>query len=364
MNDIKVKNIIDLCRQFAPEDLAYTWDNVGLQLGQTGKKVKRVLLTVDITKKVADFAIENRTDLIVTHHPMIFKPLRSVTDELIIELIKNDVAVYCMHTNLDLVKGGVNYSLAERLGLRDLEPLSCESGSELYHIACYVPEESVDRITKAVVKEGAGLIGNYAGCMNSYKVKGQFMPLQGSTPCSGKINEQENLEEVKIEFFSDSSCLDGVIEAIKKNHPYETPVYVVYVLQQSNLNFSLGLVGKLPSKMRLRELAEKIKTSLHLPSLDLWTAGFPLDSEISSLAVCGGSGSSLLKKAEKAADAYLTGDIKYHDYLVYRKPLFMANHFYTEYPVLLKLRDIIGSLKLDVSIMPLHKHDVTNLVTV
>jgi dinuclear metal center YbgI/SA1388 family protein len=354
-----VSDFIKIIHDFASPALAYDWDNVGFLLGDAALPVKKVLLCLDITNDSVDYAVKNDADLIISHHPMIFKPIKKITNPLFLKLIKNDIAVISAHTNLDITKGGVNHRLAELLQLSELEILSSSTGSDHYQVAVYVPASHLQIVKKAVFDAGAGKFGNYSHCCAEFEGNGQFKPLEGSDPFQGKQDKLENISEVKLEFFTESFYLPKVLSAMHKAHPYETPVYAVYPQKQDSPNFGLGLIGSLPQPVSISSFAHQAKHILKSPRLNLWLADKKPDADISRIAVCGGSGGSLISLASNRCDLFLSGEFGYHNMMDSPLPLIEAGHFHTEYPVLQVIKQLIDSPQLEVEIMPLTLHETT-----
>jgi len=355
---LRVKDIVNLLEQQANPGLAMSWDNVGLQIGSSDNRVGSVLLTLDITDSAIEYAIEKGVDLIISHHPLIFRPLKRITEKKYIKLIQNNIAVYCAHTNLDVVKNGVNFALAELLGLRDLQFLSSETGSELFQVAVYVPESSAEILAEKLFEKGAGRIGNYSHCLNDHEVSGQFIPETGSKPFSGSTGVLKKVVERKLEFFADSFNLPGLISVIKEYHPYETPVYSVIPQKRTSENYGLGLTGEFEKPISLQELALFVKQTLKAPYVKLWLADKNKDELVKKAAICGGSGTSLIKHASGRADVFISADFTYHTVLESKLPLIDAGHFYTEYPVLETLEKLLADLKLDLFTLPMEMHEI------
>jgi len=363
-NVIKVSNIVAHLNKIADPALAYEWDNVGFQLGDGNQEVKKILLTLDVTENAINKAIDENVNLIISHHPLIFRPISKITNPLYLKLIKNDISVYCAHTNLDVVKKGVNFALAEKLGLTKLEFLSNETGSKLFQIAVYVPSDSMVKVADAVFASGAGIIGNYNNCMNDYEVSGQFMPEEGSNPILGTKDKLEKVVERKLEFFVDSFKLSKVIEAIKKAHPYETPAYAVYPQEKQSENFGLGLIGELKNEITLEDFAKVIKKNLNAPFVKLWKAGKSAKTKIKKIAVCGGSGTSLISKVYGRADVFVSADFTYHTVLDSHIPLIDAGHFYTENPVLENLREMLSEFDLEIIELKANEHEIKDQIII
>jgi len=364
MEIIRVKDIVSHLHKIANPLLAEIWDNVGLQIGSPEWTVKRILLTLDVTETAITLAKSIEANLIISHHPKIFKPIKSVTDPVVIELISEKIAVLSLHTNLDVIKSGVNNALAKKLGLNGLEFISPSKNVETFHIAVYVPENKTEDVAEAVFKYGAGVIGNYNHCLNSYKVNGQFKPLSGSTSYMGEIDTLKKIEEIKLEFFTDNLNLHKVINAMLESHPYETPVYAVYPVRHSSQEYGLGLIGILDNPMELREFAYFVKKQLHCPDLRYWSGNKSDSFKIRRVAVCGGSGSSLINQIIGKADVFVSADFTYHTILDSPVPLIDAGHLYTEFPVLDYLKDMLRDFSLPVEIMPLNQHEINRLKTI
>ncbi|NQV19172.1 MAG: Nif3-like dinuclear metal center hexameric protein [Armatimonadetes bacterium] len=358
MNQIKVKDIVAHFHEIANPELAYEWDNVGFQLGDAEAEVKKILLTLDVTENAIKKAIKEDVDLIISHHPFIFRPIKKITNPLYLKLIKKNISVFCAHTNLDLVKKGVNFAFADKLGLQNLEFISNESGSKLLHVAVYVPEDFMEQVVNSVFEAGAGIIGNYSNCLNDYKVSGQFKPLKGSNPLIGETGKLEKVTERKLEFFVDSFSLNKVISAMKQAHPYETPAYAVYPQEKQSDNYGLGLIGDLNKELTIEEFSRFVKKRLKAKFVKLWLAGKNLDSTIKKIAICGGSGSSLLSKVYGRADIFVSSGFDYHTLLDSKIPLIDAGHFYTEYPVLENMRKMLSGFEVEIIELKAEEHEI------
>ena len=364
-NDIlKVSDIIVHIHKIANPSLAYEWDNVGFQLGDGNAEVKKILLTLDVTENAINKAIKENVDLIISHHPFIFKPINKITNPIYLKLIKNDISVFCAHTNLDVIKKGVNSALAEKLELQNVEFLTTESGASVYQVAVYVPSASMVKVADAVFASGAGIIGNYSNCMNDYEVSGQFMPQEGSNPVLGSIDKLEKVVERKLEFFVDSFKLNKVIEAMKKAHPYETPAYSVNLQSKPNENYGLGMLGELKQEMILEDFAKTVKENLKAPFVKLWKAGKSADIKVKKIAICGGSGTSLISKVYGKADVFVSADFTYHTVLDSRIPLIDAGHFYTENPVLKNLREMLSVFDIEILEFKPDEHEIKDQIVI
>lgn len=358
---MKIHELIHIIERHAPRGAALQWDNVGLQLGDANQEITRVLLALDVTPAAVEYAISTGCNCIVSHHPLIFKPIKSITHPLYLKLIQHGIVVYSAHTNLDVAQGGVNHALAQRLGLQNLQFLTSESGVSTYHMVVYVPQDAAMDIARVVIAAGAGRIGHYSDCLNSSFVDGQYRPLVGSTPFLGKTDELERVVEQKLEFFVDSTALNTVITAMKQIHPYETPVYAVYPQQQPSENFGLGLVGVLAKPQPLSAFADAVKAALDAPMVQCWSGAKDENTVIRKVAVCGGSGSSVLRSATAKADVLVTGELTYHHILDSRLPLILGGHFYTEQPVLSTLEKLFVSYGVALEIFDAGQHEIQHL---
>ena len=359
---MKISAITAALEEHAPRALALEWDNVGLLLGEAGAEVERVLVTLDVTRAAADKAIRTGCGLIVSHHPLFLRPLKRLNNPLILRLARHGIAVYCAHTNLDVARDGVNHALAARLGLQGCTLLSHEAGTELLHVAVYVPPLSVGAVAQAVHEAGAGVLGNYSHCHARYPVQGQFLPRGGANPTVGQVGRVEHVHEEKLEFFIDSAHLDAALHAMRQAHPYEEPVYAVYPQRQPDPNHGLGLVGQLPQEVPLRAFSQDVCRQLGAPGVSLWPAGKPADHPVRRVAVCGGSGGSLIGVARAAgADVFVLGESNYHGMLDSPLPLVLAGHFFTEQPVVPVLASRLLALGLFVEQLSPEEHEIAGL---
>lgn len=360
MKTIKVNDIIAHLHKIADPKLSYDWDNAGFQLGDADQEVKKILLTLDVTKNAIGKAIRENVDLIISHHPFIFRPMKKVTNPLFLKLIKNNISVLSAHTNLDVIKNGVNFALAKKLGLSNLTFLSQDTNAKLFQLAVYVPKSYSEQVKKAVLKN-AGKIGNYDDCLNEYSVEGQFKPHENSDPTIGERGKLKKVSEQKLEFFVDSIHLQKVIAALKKVHPYETPVYAVFPQERASDNFGLGLIGDLEENITLTEFAKFVKQSLQAPFVKLWKAGKPDDFQFSRIAICGGTGTSLLSEVYGRADVFVSADFTYHTIIDSKVPLIDAGHFYTENPVLENLKEMLSEFDFEIIELTAAEHEISDL---
>ena len=313
---VTVADIIRLMETIAPPLLAEKWDNVGLQVGQRDWPVKTLWLALDPLPSVVSHACEAGADMLITHHPLIFKPLKSVdfstpTGSVIHMANQYQLAVFAAHTNLDNVTGGVNDVLASRIGVENLRVLSAPKFPDNYKLVVYVPAEYEQKVLCALSETKAGKIGEYSCCSFRTPGTGTFRPGDSAKPWIGKVGEIFHADEVRVEAVVPGADLKKVIREIRAVHPYETMAYDVYPLQASETDQGLGRVGDLESPMSLKDFALKIKERLGLAWAKI--AGSP-DLMVHQTAICTGSGSSLMNDFfASGAQVYLSGDLRYHD---------------------------------------------------
>lgn len=314
MKKVNGHEIIRLFEQFSPQKYAMEGDKIGLQIGRLNNQVERVLVTLDVTEEVVDEAITKDVELIIAHHPLIFRPLQKIDTEtsagrMVEKLIKNDIAVYAAHTNLDIANGGVNDLLAEALGLTNTEVLVPSYADKLKKLVVFVPVENAQGVKKAIGLAGAGSIGNYSHCAFSATGVGQYLPGEETNPFIGNKGKLEEVREVRVETIVPESIEKSVLSAMIEAHPYEEVAYDLYPLENKGESLGLGRVGMIP-KMTLRDFAQHVKKSLDVHTVRV--VG-DLDATVSKVAVLGGDGNKYYMSAKfKGADVYVTGDIYYH----------------------------------------------------
>ncbi|CAM3441104.1 Nif3-like dinuclear metal center hexameric protein [Brevibacillus invocatus] len=309
------QTVIQEVERLAPKALAMEGDKIGLHVGTLQKKVKKVMIALDVLESVVDEAIAEGVDLIVAHHAVIYRPLKNIRTDLAAgrvfeKLIKHDIAVYTAHTNLDVAVGGMNDWLAEAIGLADVEVLDVLHRDAWKKLVVYVPKSHRDAVFQAVCGAGAGKVGNYDHCSFQVEGVGTFLPSEGTQPFIGTQGKLEKVEEVRMELIMPASRQSDVIKAMLSAHPYEEVAYDIIPLDMPGTGYGIGRIGNLPQPMSLRELAELVKQRFSLKGVRV--VG-DLDGTIKKVAVVGGDGSSFASKAIfRGADAYLTGDIGYH----------------------------------------------------
>ncbi|MBM6829896.1 Nif3-like dinuclear metal center hexameric protein [Anaerotignum lactatifermentans] len=314
---VRVKDIMAVMEGIAPGKLAEGWDRPGLAVGRPEREVKKILVALDVTKEVIAEAIEAQAELIVTHHPMLlFQKFDSITPETpvgekILTLAEHKIAAFSAHTNLDVAKGGTNDVLAELIGLEQVEILEETWAEELKKIVVYVPLSHGDAVREAMCQAGAGHIGNYACCTFGAKGEGTFLPLEGTHPYLGEEGKLERAEEIRLETIVPASKTARVVEAMLAAHPYEEVAFDIYAVEQKGQREGIGRMGELPEAMEFAAFAKLLKEKLGLDSIRLTGDAHKM---IKRVALCTGSGAEFVLPAHaKGADAYLTGDIKFHE---------------------------------------------------
>lgn len=289
-------------------------DKIGLQIGRLNKPIENVMITLDVLENVVDEAIEKNVQLIIAHHPPIFRPLQKlVTDtpqgRMLEKLIKHDIAVYAAHTNLDVTSGGVNDLLAEALGLQNVEILVPTYEMKLKKLVVFVPKTHSEQVRQAIGNAGAGAIGNYSHCAFSSEGTGYFLPGETANPFIGKVGEIEAVQEERLETIFPEALEKKILSAMIKAHPYEEVAYDIYPLNNKGAELGLGRIGTVP-EMSLNDFSLHVKKVFGLSGVRV--VG-DLQAPIKKVAVLGGDGNKYWNQAKfRGADVYVTGDMYYH----------------------------------------------------
>jgi len=311
-----IADITDALEAWAPPGSAQDYDNVGLQVGDATRSVDTALLALDATPQVLDEAKEHDADLVVTHHPLLFRPLDGVTADsyvsnLALRFAEAGIGLYSIHTNLDAAPGGVSFALADRLGLTNIGFLD-GFDETLYKLAVFVPEDAFDPVREALADAGAGRIGDYEACAFSVAGTGFFKPGDDTDPHIGTAGgDVESADERKLEVEVARWNLGRVLGALEAAHPYEEVAYDLYPVHQKNTRAGLGALGHLPSPEPLSAFLDRVADRLDADSLRY--AGTD-EASVERVAVCGGAGSDFIGTDRGAgADAYVTADVTYHE---------------------------------------------------
>lgn len=342
-----VAQFVHILDRLAPPRLAESWDNVGLQIGNLDWAVNKVWTALDPLPEVVAAACENDVDLLVTHHPLFFKPIQSIDcaspQGKIAEMaLSRKLAIVCAHTNLDSTEDGVNDVLADRMGLQQLRALTAASDDNRCKLVLFAPATHVKTILDVLFDRDSGRIGNYSCCTFRCEGVGTFLPGPGTSPSVGMKDVLSEVQESRIEILATREDVGGLVEAIKTVHPYETMAYDVYPLVQTETRFGLGRVGTLPRKLHIDDFARRLKSKLNLPVVKV--VGNK-DRMIETVAICSGSGSSLLKAAVgSGAQVYVSGDLGYHTARDAQQAgigLIDIGHFGSEQPIVDVLAGVI-----------------------
>jgi dinuclear metal center YbgI/SA1388 family protein len=335
MKTAKLSDIIGIIGKIASPGLAESWDNSGLQVGDPSSEITGIMVSLDAAPAAVDSAISFGCQLLVTHHPLIFKPQKNISTatpqgRLIHKAIRNGLSIVSMHTNYDIAEGGLNDLLAARLQLTDCQPLQVTCSQELLKLVVYVPDGYLDKLRDALFPYTEN-IGAYQGCSFSVPGEGTFTPLEGSNPFIGEKGTGQRVAEHRLEMLFSKQLLPKAVKAMLAAHPYEEPAFDVYPLLNEGRKLGLGRVGRLSSAVSLADFAAAVAGSLGMDGLRFVGNSH---KEIRKVAICSGSGASLLHSAHRSgADVLVTGDVKYHDARDAEDlgiALIDAGHFHTE----------------------------------
>lgn len=329
-----VSEVIKIVEEFTPPALAESFDNVGLMVGDKTMRVRGVLLTLDVVEESVDEAVERGLNLIIAHHPLIFTPLKTMTGKdavqrTLLRAIKQGVAIYCAHTNLDNVIGGVSFRLGEVLGLKKMRVLKPVKNN-LLKLVIYTPFNYANSVRKALSDSGAGHIGDYDSCSFSSVGEGRFCALPGATPFVGVVGDLHTEKEERVETIVQRHQLAKTLATVRRVHPYEEMAYDVTPMEISDSSVGLGVVGELEQEMDCIEFLTLVKEKLNLGVVKYTK---PSKKMVKRIALCGGAGASFIHEAIGcSADIYLTGDLKYHDYFIPENHITVADigHFESE----------------------------------
>jgi len=342
---MKIKDLIKPIEAFAPLSYQESYDNAGLIVGKYDTNVDSALICLDITEEIIDEAIEQKAGIIISHHPIIFGGLKrlngnTLVERCVIKAIKNDIALYAAHTNLDAVEHGVSAKLAERIGLKNIKMLK-GMPNELLKLSVFVPLSHTEAVASALFEQGAGHIGNYDCCSFSVEGTGTFRGDENTNPYAGKKLVLHSEPEKRIEVVLPKAKKAQVVHALLSAHPYEEVAYDLYPIENMYNKAGIGAIGTLPEPEDELSFLEQVKVLLG--------NGVIRHSElrgkpIQKVALCGGSGSFLIQAAKsQRADLFITADIKYHDFFLAEQKIILADvgHFESEQFTCEIFRDIL-----------------------
>ena len=331
---MKLKDICSYLDYAIPLAFQESYDNSGLQIGMPQKEITSALICLDITEEVITEALSSKSDMVISHHPLIFNGIKSLTgksftERIICEAVKQDIAIYSAHTNLDLISNGVSRKMAEKIGLEEVSVLS-PLKDRLLKLVTYIPASHLEEVKNALFKSGAGVIGNYDHCGFAISGTGSFRGNEMANPFRGEKEKIHFEKEIRYETILFTHLKDKVIKALLEAHPYEEVAYDLYALVNDNIEIGLGCVGNFQNPISDEDFLKLISLTFDARGIRYSN---PTGKPISKVALCGGSGASLLNDAIRSgADAFLTADIKYHDFFKTENKILLVDigHFESE----------------------------------
>jgi dinuclear metal center YbgI/SA1388 family protein len=329
-----VKDITQLLEDYAPLAYQEDYDNAGLLVGNFNQKINKVLICLDCTEAAIDEAIKENCDLIIAHHPIIFKGIKKLNgknyvERVIIKAIENKIALYAIHTNLDNVINGVNGKICDKLSLINRKILSPKK-QNLKKLVTFIPVNNAEDVKEAIFNAGAGNIGNYSNCSFNTLGNGTFKANKNTNPFVGEQDKLHTEEELKVEVIFDVAQQSKILNALLKSHPYEEVAFDIFPLENKNPQVGSGMFGELVDEMEEIEFLQNLKKVMNVSVIRHSNL---LNKKIKKVAVCGGSGSFLLKDAIQAgADIFITSDFKYHEFFDADEKLLIADigHYESE----------------------------------
>ncbi len=329
-----IKELIAIFNDTASFSMQEDYDNSGLLVGDSSNEIKKALITLDITESVMDEAINKNCNLIISHHPLIFKGLKKITgktqtENILIKAIKNDISIISLHTNLDNISEGVNKKICEKIGLKNTKILDKKKGL-LKKLVVFCPVDHANNVRMAIFKAGGGKIGDYDWCSYNIEGEGSFRAGEGANPFVGNVKELHFEKEIRIETIYPSYIEEQIIKSMIEAHPYEEVAYDIYPLDNYFDKIGSGMIGQLEKAINPEELLKLLEKQFKTGIIR--HSNIHKD-EIKTIAVCGGSGSFLINKAiQENADAFITADIKYHQFLDAENKIILADigHYESE----------------------------------
>jgi len=330
----QIKDVTAYLESVAPPSYQEKYDNATLITGNPEDEVKGIMISLDATEPVVEEARREGCNLIIAHHPIVFRGLKSLTgrnyvERTVISAIKHDIAIYAIHTNLDNVSQGVNRKICDMLGIQNPQILLPRSRT-LSKLVVFVPHEHTNELLNALSEAGAGNIGNYKNCSFVVDGEGTFEPNELANPTIGQKGQLEKVKEQRVEVIFPAHQSAKVLAAMRKAHPYEEVAYYLQALENENQEVGSGMVGYLPEPMEAETFLSHLKQSMQLNCIRYTS---PPKQPIRKVAVCGGAGSFLLPQAlRKQADALVTADFKYHEFFDAENRLVIADigHYESE----------------------------------
>lgn len=359
-----VRDITNHLEAIAPPAYQESYDNVGLVLGNIETTVTGVLICLDVTEAVLQEAKDHHCNLVIAHHPLIFKPLHKITGSTLVErcvlqAIQQGTAIYTLHTNLDNAPQGVSHRLATTLGLTQLSVLAPKAGT-IAKLTTYVPPSHLEGVVEALHNAGAGHIGHYSHCSFTSPGKGTFIPTAEAQPHVGIASQRMQVPEHRLEVRFPMHLAAAVQQALQSAHPYEEAVYDIQPLTHHTADVGAGIIGILPTDLSTEAFLHHLKATLQLACVR-HTA--PLDRPIRRVAVCGGAGSALIQETiRQQADAFVTADIKYHDFFQAEGKVLIADvgHYESEVGTIALIHQLLSEKFANIAL--LQSSTITNPV--
>lgn len=352
---MKIGQITQYLESFAPTIYQESYDNSGLLVGNKNTEITGILIGLDCLETTIEEAKQKKCNLIITHHPIIFKGLKRLnghhySERVVINAIKNDIALYAIHTNLDNVKNGVNFKIAEKLGLKNIKILAPKT-QNLMKLTVFVPVNDTRKLLDALGKAGAGNIGNYKNCSFQTEGIGRFEPIKEAKPFIGNLNELEEVKENRIEVVFPIHLQNEILNVMKQNHPYEEIAYYLHTLENKNQEIGSGAIGELEQAMNEKDFLTYLSKKMLAKGIKHTKL---LEKNIKKVAICGGTGSFLLGNAiGQSADVFVSADFKYHEYFEADNKILIADigHYESEQFTSELLKDyLLIEKKVDVSV--------------
>lgn len=347
---MKLHQLTSYLEKVAPLSYQESYDNSGLIVGDKNKDVSKVLLCLDSIETVVDEAIEKKCELIIAHHPIVFSGLKSLTgknyiERTILKAIKNDIAIYACHTNLDnVLKNGVNQKMADSIGLVNTKILAPKTGM-MSKLIVYCPSDNaatIEKVRENLFLNGAGHISDYSNCSFNSEGKGSYLPGENTNPAFGEKGKTNFMNETKIEVLVMNQEVNNIVKEVNKVHPYEEVAYEIIPISNPTQHIGSGMIGELDKEIDALDFLKSIKTKMKTNCIRHTEIQ---NKSIKKVAICGGSGSFLLNNAiRQQADVFITGDYKYHQFFDAEDKIIIADigHYESEQFTVDLFKDILA----------------------
>lgn len=366
---MKLSEVVKKIREKLPVELVADQDNVGLIVGDYDDDCGKMTVAYELNGGIIEEVEKSGSNLVITYHTPLFRAVKSFTTspsrpDFLFQATRRGLNVYTVHTALDVVRDGLNFDLASRLGLRNIKYLS-PLPDTLRKIVVFVPQDHLDKVRSAMTRSGAGMIGNYSECAFASEGEGSFVPGEGSVPYLGTPGKPERANESRLEMVVDKPHVGRVVQAMLNAHPYEEVAYDVYPLLNASSNYGFGAVGELEEEMTGSGFLDKVKKVLGQTFL---RASRTIDTKVKRVAVCAGSGVPFYRDAAReGADVFITGDVRHHDFRESKMQatvLVDATHRGTERFAAEVLHRMMNEIFKDRVVVNLSKHEYDSAVIV